>query len=62
VYFHALGRSGCVAGMCCADLRDQPPSSIRMNRYDVFGQPRNSLKLVPFAGATDAHSDAGFNG
>jgi len=28
--------------------------SVRMYRYDVFGQPRNSLKLVPFDDVTEA--------
>jgi hypothetical protein len=36
VYFHALGQSGRLAGMCYADLRDQPSSFIRMYRRDVF--------------------------
>ena len=36
VYFHALGRCGRLAGMCYADLRDQPSSFIRMYRHDVF--------------------------
>ena len=38
VYFHAVGRSGCLAGMCCADHRDQTSSLIRMYRHGVFGQ------------------------
>jgi hypothetical protein len=37
VYFHAFGRSGCLAGMCYADLRDQPSTFIRIYRTDVFG-------------------------
>ncbi len=52
--FHALGRSGCLAGMCYADLRDQPSSFIRMYITDVFGHPRTSLKLVPFVAPTEA--------
>ncbi len=54
LYFHALGRSGFLAGRCCADHRDQPSSFIRMYRRGVFGHPRTSLKLVPFVDVTDA--------
>jgi hypothetical protein len=55
VYFHARGRSGCLAGMwCCADLLDQPSSFIRLYRHGLFGHSRTLLKLVPLVATTEA--------
>ena len=49
VYSHALGRSGGLAGMCHADLRDQPSSLIRMYRSDVFARLRQIRRTkLPF--------------
>src|ERR1035437_6656022 len=58
MYFHALGRSGCLAGMCYADLRDQPSLSIRMYRINMFrhsalrqsGEPRTQVALFKVVG------------
>jgi len=56
-YFHAFGRSGRLAGKCCADLRDQPSLFIRMYRCDMFGhfdksgEPKKTVCVVGSRGS-----------